>query len=429
MPVQTSLGCRLLPAMSAPAVAQPPSGPTVVGKPELLEWLNRISSLELHQFTELKDGVALLRALHHIFPAAVDTRKAKIAERPKFEWEVLANWDIIRASMETLHMPGALCDKTGIQNGRFKPCYSILVMLYFLAHLAEHKDFTVDFAHPIDSKLAAFLQSPASVDALLIGGALPPPAGTALPVHPAPASLASPHAASHVATASPSAAAAAAPSAAATAPAAAAASVMQVPAPATNALPALASGTGSATATEALTAANLFSTLAAVTAPWQGSAAGSSHSMLPGHAGVTGTHLGGSMSLTLAAPPALHVLQSPGSGVAPPASAAASSAPPQLPPAPFATLLTPPRAFGGNHAAAEGLAAQLWMQHKQQTSASGTGSGPATQAHQPAQTEIDFDIMVPPRAWRGVANPRERGKRRFGSQWFTCVLLSSPCDM
>ncbi len=39
----------------------------------------------------------------------------------------------------------------------------------------EHKDFTVDFAHPIDNKLATFLQSPASVDSLVIGGSLPAP--------------------------------------------------------------------------------------------------------------------------------------------------------------------------------------------------------------------------------------------------------------
>ena len=37
---------------------------------------------------------------------------------------------------------------------------------------AEHKDFTVDFAHPIDNKLATFLQSPASVDSLVLGGSL-----------------------------------------------------------------------------------------------------------------------------------------------------------------------------------------------------------------------------------------------------------------
>ncbi len=45
----------------------------------------------------------------------------------------------------------------------------------------EHKDFTVDFAHPIDNKLATFLQSPASVDSLVIGGSLPaPPSSSAL---------------------------------------------------------------------------------------------------------------------------------------------------------------------------------------------------------------------------------------------------------
>jgi hypothetical protein len=34
---------------------------------------------------QLKDGVALLRVFKRIFPLAVDMRKAKIAERPKYD--------------------------------------------------------------------------------------------------------------------------------------------------------------------------------------------------------------------------------------------------------------------------------------------------------------------------------------------------------
>ena len=45
------------------------------------------------------------------------------------------NWEVIRQTMESLHLPMALYDKSGIQNGRFKPCYGMLVMLYFLFHL------------------------------------------------------------------------------------------------------------------------------------------------------------------------------------------------------------------------------------------------------------------------------------------------------
>lgn len=39
-----------------------------------------------------------------------------------------------------------------------------------MQHLADNNDFAVDFAHPIDEKLADFLQSQASVDCLARGG-------------------------------------------------------------------------------------------------------------------------------------------------------------------------------------------------------------------------------------------------------------------
>jgi hypothetical protein len=113
--------------------------------------------------------------------------------------------------METLRLPMGLYNPKGIQAGQFKPCYGLLVLLFFLFHLglffasilsnyicnrlmffafvysAEHKDFTVDFAHPIDNKLATFLQSPASVDSLVIGGSLQLPAdgGAATAIGPA----------------------------------------------------------------------------------------------------------------------------------------------------------------------------------------------------------------------------------------------------
>eukprot|EP00959_Pyramimonas_sp_CCMP1952_P256885 5367033-Pyramimonas_sp.AAC.2 len=61
------------------------------------------------------------------------------------------------------------------QAAKFKPCYSILVMVYFLYNLARRHDFAVDFAHPIDQRLASYLQSPECIDALARGGALQVP--------------------------------------------------------------------------------------------------------------------------------------------------------------------------------------------------------------------------------------------------------------
>jgi len=40
----------------------------------------------------------------------------------------------------------------------------MLVMVYFLYHLARRHDFTVDFAHPVDAQLARYLQSPQCIE-------------------------------------------------------------------------------------------------------------------------------------------------------------------------------------------------------------------------------------------------------------------------
>jgi hypothetical protein len=45
-------------------------------------------------------------------------------------------------------------------------------MLFFMMSLTKHREFSVDFAHPIDPRLSAFLQSNASIDALSRCGAL-----------------------------------------------------------------------------------------------------------------------------------------------------------------------------------------------------------------------------------------------------------------
>lgn len=74
--------------------------------------------------------------------------------------------------MIQLKLPITTLDRRGIQSGKFKSCFSFMVMLYFLQNLSKSHEFSVDFAHPIDGSLAAFLQSTASVESLAIGGGL-----------------------------------------------------------------------------------------------------------------------------------------------------------------------------------------------------------------------------------------------------------------
>jgi hypothetical protein len=74
--------------------------------------------------------------------------------------------------MADIRLPVQLVDRAAIQQGRFRACYNLLVMLFFMMSLTKHREFSVDFAHPIDPRLSAFLQSNASIDALSRGGAL-----------------------------------------------------------------------------------------------------------------------------------------------------------------------------------------------------------------------------------------------------------------
>ena len=70
-----------------------------------------------------------------------------LCECPRFDWDVKTNWDVIRASMETLHLPIGLCNPKGIQAAQFKPCYGLLVLLFFLFHLGMIESSLVAFLH------------------------------------------------------------------------------------------------------------------------------------------------------------------------------------------------------------------------------------------------------------------------------------------
>ena len=142
-----------------------------VGKNELLEWCSRHSGRQCTRFDDIKDGAVLLKLFHSIWPGFVDIKKLRKMQ-PKHEWEIKANWDSMKSVMVELNLPLHILDRPGVTAGRFKSCYSLLVMLYFLQHLSSNHDFSVDFTHPIDLKLASFLQSTASVECLVRGGAI-----------------------------------------------------------------------------------------------------------------------------------------------------------------------------------------------------------------------------------------------------------------
>ena len=86
--------------------------------------------------------------------------------------ETKANWHAIAVVLDKLKISvkETGLDMAGVQEGKFKACWGFLVMLYFLHSLSQCLEFSVDFAHPIDEKLAAFLQSDDSITVVELGG-------------------------------------------------------------------------------------------------------------------------------------------------------------------------------------------------------------------------------------------------------------------
>ena len=114
-----------------------------VGKRELLRWASDVSGREIDRFDDIKDGAVLLKLFHAVWPTAVDLQKAKWKPRPKYEWETKAYWDYMKQLFAELKLPMSILDRPGVTAGRFKSCYSLLVMLFFLHNLARNHEFTV----------------------------------------------------------------------------------------------------------------------------------------------------------------------------------------------------------------------------------------------------------------------------------------------
>lgn len=144
-----------------------------IGKKELLLWASEVTGMICCKFEDLRDGVIIMKLISSIWPRAVDPRNSrKMKAAPQLDWELKRNWDTIKDIMTDIRLPVQLVDRAAIQQGRFRACYNLLVMLFFMMSLTKHREFSVDFAHPIDPRLSSFLQSNASIDALSRGGAL-----------------------------------------------------------------------------------------------------------------------------------------------------------------------------------------------------------------------------------------------------------------
>lgn len=137
----------------------------LLGKSELLAWACQHSGVpQCTKYDDLKDGFVFVCLAERLWPHLVDPIAVRSQRRGTRTSK--ANWDTLRSVMTCLGLPVHLCDPKGVAAGHQRPCYNLLVMFYFLTKLSVSSDFSVDFAHPIDDQLAAFLQSPQSIQCL-----------------------------------------------------------------------------------------------------------------------------------------------------------------------------------------------------------------------------------------------------------------------
>ena len=169
-------------ASPASRYAMASSSPTatatgMVGKPELLRWASVVAGCRVGSFAELRDGAVLLRCVARTWPAGMRATRDVDAMAHRVRGSSDANFERIVRVFDAVGVPRAVLDVGGVRRATFRACYNVLVACFFLCNLARRRDFSVDFTHPVDAKIAAFLQAPESVASLAKGGALGGPGG------------------------------------------------------------------------------------------------------------------------------------------------------------------------------------------------------------------------------------------------------------
>ena len=137
----------------------------LLGRAELLAWAQQVSGVQpCAKYDDLKDGLVFLSLFEQLFPGVVDPNTVK--SQRSGTHSAATNWEQLRIGMHKVGIPLPFCERKGVAAGHQRPCYNALVMFYFLTKLSSSSDFSVDFAHPIDDGLAAFLQSAESLHCL-----------------------------------------------------------------------------------------------------------------------------------------------------------------------------------------------------------------------------------------------------------------------
>lgn len=137
----------------------------IVGKAELLSWAKENSGVSsCSKYSDLCDGLVFLSLVRLLYPREVKITTIRLQRRgPR---DAANNWAMFLRCLERHQIPTHMCDRQAISSGHTRHCFNTLVLLYFLVRLSRGETFTLDFAQPVDMKIAAFLQSPESLAAV-----------------------------------------------------------------------------------------------------------------------------------------------------------------------------------------------------------------------------------------------------------------------
>eukprot|EP00756_Hemistasia_phaeocysticola_P058784 Hpha_TRINITY_DN3543_c0_g1::TRINITY_DN3543_c0_g1_i1::g.25787::m.25787 len=122
-----------------------------VGKPELLKWMSTTLGESVTRFEGLRDGSIILRVMGAVFPAVGPMLvQMQWCPQPQSQLDINRNWDIVESLWAQLQLPKEGLDRRGLLKARFKPCYQIVVIFYFLYFLQRSERLAADLKHPID---------------------------------------------------------------------------------------------------------------------------------------------------------------------------------------------------------------------------------------------------------------------------------------
>ncbi|KAK9820115.1 hypothetical protein WJX72_006267 [[Myrmecia] bisecta] len=139
--------------------------PAVVAKSDLLRWACDETGLPVSSFNDLRTGAVLHELFAVSFPALVEQRRKQLCQAqraPASAWPASVHWTVLKTVFQELRLPMRMLDVEGIKAGRFKPCWNILVLVYFCRQIVlcgGMGQLSCSFAHPLANELATFLQS------------------------------------------------------------------------------------------------------------------------------------------------------------------------------------------------------------------------------------------------------------------------------